>query len=319
MADQSKTLLLSAEHDEMIHDMQMDHHGKLIATCSSDHTIKILLPQAIGQQSQVVQTLKGHDGPVWAVGWAHPKFGGNHLASCSYDHKIIIWKETAHHQWSKHYEHNKHNGSVNAVSWGPAELGLCLAAASSDGTLSVLYNSEDGGWSDYRFEAHVGGCTAVSWAPYLPQGSILSVNAPSKKAIPSSRRIVSGGCDCLVKVWRFVDKQGSLGASSWDLETKLQMHTDWVRDVKWAGNIGLPFTHMASCGQDGKVVVWTQKADTDQWLGEVLMDSDKAQWRVSWSELGNLLAVSGADNEASLWRQSKKGPWEKMSTLTPSQ
>lgn len=26
-------------------------------------------------------------------------------------HSIIIWKEAAHHHWSKHYEHKKHNGS----------------------------------------------------------------------------------------------------------------------------------------------------------------------------------------------------------------
>ena len=30
--------------------------------------------------------LKGHEGPVWQVAWANPKFG-NILASCSYDRK----------------------------------------------------------------------------------------------------------------------------------------------------------------------------------------------------------------------------------------
>ncbi len=28
-----------------------------------------------------------HDGAVWQVAWAHPKFG-NILASCSYDRKV---------------------------------------------------------------------------------------------------------------------------------------------------------------------------------------------------------------------------------------
>lgn len=35
---------------------------------------------------------------MWQVAWAHPKFGSI-LASCSYDRKVIIWKETAEHQW----------------------------------------------------------------------------------------------------------------------------------------------------------------------------------------------------------------------------
>lgn len=30
-------------------------------------------------------------------------------------------------------------------------------------------------------------------------------------------------------------------------------HTDWVRDVAWAPNLGLPMSTIASCGQDGQV------------------------------------------------------------------
>jgi WD40 repeat protein len=39
-------------------------------------------------------TLTGHEGPVWQVSWAHPKFGAL-LASCSFDHTVMIWKETS--------------------------------------------------------------------------------------------------------------------------------------------------------------------------------------------------------------------------------
>jgi protein transport protein SEC13 len=49
-----------------------------------------------------------HDGPVWQVAWAHPKFG-NILASCSYDNKVIIWKEQ-NGSWNKIQEH-KHTAS----------------------------------------------------------------------------------------------------------------------------------------------------------------------------------------------------------------
>lgn len=31
--------------------------------------------------------LKGHEGPVWQVAWANPRFG-TILASCSYDRKV---------------------------------------------------------------------------------------------------------------------------------------------------------------------------------------------------------------------------------------
>ena len=42
--------------------------------------------------------LLGHEGPVWQVTWAHPKFGSL-LASCSFDHKVIVWKEVQRGQW----------------------------------------------------------------------------------------------------------------------------------------------------------------------------------------------------------------------------
>jgi len=39
-----------------------------------------------------------------------------------------------------------HSASVNSICWAPYELGLALAAASSDGSLSVLTYQPDGSW-----------------------------------------------------------------------------------------------------------------------------------------------------------------------------
>ena len=48
-----------------------------------------------------------HEGPVWEVCWAHPKFGVI-LASCGYDRKVIIWKEVSPDTWDKLYVYNGH-------------------------------------------------------------------------------------------------------------------------------------------------------------------------------------------------------------------
>ena len=37
---------------------------------------------------------------MWQVAWAHPKFGGI-LASCSFDHRVIIWKELEQGNWQQ--------------------------------------------------------------------------------------------------------------------------------------------------------------------------------------------------------------------------
>lgn len=42
-----------------------------------------------------------------------------------------------------------HSASVNSVAFAPHELGLMLAAASSDGSISIL-TYQEGAWSPYK-------------------------------------------------------------------------------------------------------------------------------------------------------------------------
>lgn len=87
-----------AGHGDMVHDAQFDYYGKRLATCSSDRGIKVF--DVSGEQITHLADLSGHEGPVWEVSWAHPKFGSL-LASCSFDNQIIVWKETAENVWAQ--------------------------------------------------------------------------------------------------------------------------------------------------------------------------------------------------------------------------
>lgn len=82
---------IETQHEDMVHDAQLDFYGKRLATCSSDRTVKVF-DIVNGTPSTNAETLHGHQGPVWQVAWAHPTFG-DILASCSYDGKVIIWKD----------------------------------------------------------------------------------------------------------------------------------------------------------------------------------------------------------------------------------
>lgn len=134
---------VDTKHRDMIHDIQYDYYAKRLATCSSDRTIKVF--DVHGDDYLNTATLGGHDGPVWQVAWAHPRFGVI-LASCSYDGTVVINREVAQNNWSKIYDHKFHDSSVNSISWAPHEYGLILAAASSDGKVSTL-EYKDGSWS----------------------------------------------------------------------------------------------------------------------------------------------------------------------------
>ena len=50
-----------------------------------------------------------HEGPVRQLAWSHPMYGSL-LASCSYDRKVIIWKEQ-NGAWDKLYEYSNHDSS----------------------------------------------------------------------------------------------------------------------------------------------------------------------------------------------------------------
>ncbi len=72
--------------EDMVHDAQMDYYGTRLATCSSDRSVKIFDVREGGHQV-LSADIRGHEGPVWQLAWAHPKFG-QILASCSYDRKV---------------------------------------------------------------------------------------------------------------------------------------------------------------------------------------------------------------------------------------
>jgi protein transport protein SEC13 len=297
-------VIANSGHDDMIHDAVLDYYGRRLATCSSDRTIKIF--EIEGETQRLTETLKGHDGAVWCVSWAHPKYG-NILASAGYDGKVLIWREQ-NGAWQRIYDFSLHKASVNVVSWSPHEAGCVLACASSDGNVSVLEFKDNNSWEHSIFHAHGLGVNSVSWAPATNPGSIVS-SKPSPKST-GNRRFVTGGSDNALKIWAF---DAATGAYKLEREP-LTGHTDWVRDVAWSPTV-LQKSYIASASEDRTVRIWTSDpANPQQWNVKVL-GFDAAVWRVSWSLSGNVLAASGGDNKVTLWKENLKGEWECVKSI----
>lgn len=309
-------------HNDLIHDAVLDYYGKRLATCSSDKTIKIF--EVDGDSHKLVETLQGHEGPVWRVDWAHPKFG-TMLASCSYDGKVIIWKEE-NGRWSQIATHAVHSASVNCVRWAPHEYGIVLLCASSDGKVSILEFKDNGISTPIVIDAHAIGVNSASWAPAIIQEEKNSVMANSTNNIatsnPSStnanngsvsdrrvkelRRFVTGGADNLVKIWKY-----DSGLNTYVVEATLEGHSDWVRDVAWSPSI-LSCSYIASVSQDKTCIIWMQNDPKDPWEKTLLKEEKfpDVLWRASWSLSGNILALSGGDNKITLWKENLEGTWE---------
>jgi len=300
---------LDTQHSDMIHDAQFDYYGKRVATCSSDKSIKIF--SVSDNTNTFLSELRGHEGPVWQVTWAHPKYGSI-IASCSYDRKVFIWKETNPNHWQSIYQYSGHELSVNAIAWAPHEHGLILSCASSDGNISILTCRDNNEWTSTIIQqAHQIGVNAVSWAPAVSSGSLVA--GPSSSVPSSPKRIVSGGCDNSVKIW--IEANGR-----WEQEHRIGdgEHKEWVRDVCWSPNIGLPSHIIASCSQDGTVIIWTQEDAKANWVPHHLPKMTEVVWRVSWSVTGNILAVASGDNKVTLWKEGVDGVWKQIEQIDDS-
>ncbi len=84
----------------------------------------------------------------------------------------------------------------------------------------------------------------MSWAP-----SVLATPAAPKpgqpqQAVTAAKRFVSGGSDNAIRIWGFDEN-----AKKWVEEEEIKEHDNWVRDVAWAPNIGLPGMYIASASE----------------------------------------------------------------------
>jgi len=197
----------------------------------------------------------------------------------------------------------------------------------------VLTFKNDGQWGADIFNGHAIGCNAVSWAPATQPGSLITPQqnnaVPGQPPAPpqSTKRFASAGCDNLVKIWGYRDD-----SQSWVEEETLEGHTDWVRDVAWAPNIGLPRSYIATASQDKSVIIWTKDNPNTPWVKTTLDPSSALAaptsntasptgkfpdvvWRVSWSLAGNILAVSCGDGKVTLWKENLRGVWECVSDM----
>lgn len=315
-----KTGFVDTKHEGTIHDAQYDYYGRRLATCASDGSIQIFDVtkdnSARGETTIELASIKAHNGPIWQLAWAHPKFG-NVLASCGFDKKVSVWREMKANDWQEIISFDQ-QASVNAIAWAPWECGLKLLACCADGTISLFARRPDDQWeAPITFSAHDSSVNSVSWAN-LHSGNDYFAEEYNDKYAPLPK-FASGSCDKSVKVWEYQENSSNKFVAVANLKGQ-DSHTDWVRDVSWCTSVGAPYETLVSCAEDGTVIFWkNSKAGQNDFQRVDMKKCEGPAWRLSFSFGGNLLAVSSAgqnsENLVDIYKENEQGNWDKVSRI----
>uniref|UniRef100_A0A915KPV2 superoxide dismutase n=1 Tax=Romanomermis culicivorax TaxID=13658 RepID=A0A915KPV2_ROMCU len=279
-----KSTPICQDHKDLIHDIAYDFYGRRIATCSSDHTVKVW---DLNENDQWILTAswKVHSGSVWKIDWAHPEYG-QLLATCSFDRTAIIWEEISDYQilseassggaksqkhWVKRCSLVDSRANVTDVKFAPRHLGLMMAICSQDGVLRI-YEASDimnvTQWSlQHEITCQKFRCSCLAWNPSLK--------------------------------WIKVEPQS--------------FFTDPVYDLEFANNIGRSYHLLAVASKNVHIFQLKSSSSTTRDATDpttkfevrqvALFDDHESQvWRVSWNITGTILASSGADGTVRLYK-----------------
>ncbi|MEG4121511.1 CHAT domain-containing protein, partial [Microcoleus sp. N9_B4] len=239
-------------HANSVNRVSFSPNGTLLATASSDHTVK-LWDTSTGKQ---INTLSGHTDSVVAVSFSP---NGKLLATASDDKTVKLWDSTTGKQINTL---SGHTASVYLVSFSPN--GKLLATGNSENTVKLWDTST--GKEIKTLSGHKDGVNDFSFSP---NGKLLAA-ASSDKTVKlwdtstgKQIKTLSGHTD-LVNAVSFSPDGKLLATGSWDKTVKLwdtstgkeiktlTGHTDWVNVVSFSPDGKL----LATGSSDKTVKLW---------------------------------------------------------------
>ena len=159
-------------HNSMIYALAISPDGEIIASGSSDRTIKMWELRTVRKLRHLGRWFSGHNESVWTLAFSPD---GQTLASGSWDNTIKLWQVST---GKRILTINAHSKWVNSVAFSPD--GQLLASSSADCTIKLWQVST--GQEICTFTGHNDSVASVAFSP---NGTVLA----------------SASNDCTIKLW----------------------------------------------------------------------------------------------------------------------
>jgi WD40 repeat protein/DNA replication protein DnaC len=292
-------------HSDIVWGVTFSPDGKLLASGSTDQTVKIWSHKGI-----LLQTLSGHNQFVTSVSFSPD---GQRLASASLDRNVHIWRKnqvTGEFDPEPYTTLRGHGDWIYCVTFSPD--GELLATASKDATIKLW--RKDGS----LFKVLKGHQGWVNWVTFSPDGQFIASASEDKtvkiwrrdgKLIttlqghklgvtalafsPNGQLLASGSKDKTIQLWRR-ERSGSKDDFGFRPSKTLEQHTKTIWSLSFSGD----GQQLASGSEDNTINLWTP---TGTLLNTFKGHSD-AVASLAFSPDHTILASASYDKSVKLWR-----------------
>ncbi|CAD8163145.1 unnamed protein product [Paramecium octaurelia] len=299
-------MLIDTTHQDIIHDIAFNFDGNRFATASSDQTMRVY--NKVNGKWEKSAECKCHDGPIWKIRWADPKFG-QLIATCSQDKGVCVWEEKKFLQenpsgqkqiiiqWKQRILILESKEAVADIQFGSKSNGLLLAIAYVDGKLQIhrVYEQNQFIKEGEDIQIMIYGLRAISWnhAPLEREMLVAAGNAEQQKYLSKIKMDHFNEVKTMA-IWMLEYENQKFGMKKiYEFDEEKT-----INDVQWANQNGKSFHLIASASAEG-VKIWQIKIIKESQVEKMKVFNINREtkpnyhaYRVSWNILANLLAVS---------------------------
>jgi protein transport protein SEC13 len=267
-------------HKDIIHSIETDISQKRVVTACSDGMVRVFSRKSTEDALDMAMDseLVADAGPATKAVFINT---GEFIASSYFTGKLLLWKLEGS-TYTKKYEKQLPNGSINSISSVFRGTSFDIYCACSDGNVGILTVSSSPSFNvvEDRVFCHRFGVSAVSGY---------------------DGGFVTGGMDYSVAIWENGEEVA-----------RFRDHKGFVRDVAVSPQGCFKLFCMATCSEDGTVMIYTKKGDRYE---SQRITVGEPCYTLAWSASGFTLSVGYGESKFKCYVPDGSGEFTEV-TLT---